>query len=38
MENIAVSPTLELTIDGIFEGGVGKIAISNPRWSDRGSI
>ncbi|EPQ50957.1 glycoside hydrolase family 35 protein [Gloeophyllum trabeum ATCC 11539] len=33
MENMAVSPSLELNIDGIYEGGVGGIVTNNPGYS-----
>ncbi|KAF8443138.1 glycoside hydrolase family 35 protein [Boletus edulis BED1] len=36
MESTRVSPTLELTIDGSYEGGVGCIELNNPSWSAAG--
>ncbi|KAI8986121.1 glycoside hydrolase superfamily [Trametes punicea] len=35
MNNTAVSPSLELVVDGILDGGVGPIATNNPEWSPR---
>jgi hypothetical protein len=34
--NVTITPQLELTVDGIFAGGVGNIAINNPVWSPVG--
>ncbi|KAG2357219.1 glycoside hydrolase family 35 protein [Suillus spraguei] len=36
MERQAVTPTLQLTIDGVYEGGVGDIKTNNPPWSPEG--
>ncbi|EIW81147.1 glycoside hydrolase family 35 protein [Coniophora puteana RWD-64-598 SS2] len=36
MESSAVTPTLNLTIQGVYEGGVGNIALNNPAWSATG--
>lgn len=36
MEPKAVSPTLQLTIEGVYEGGVGGIETNNPPWSPEG--
>ncbi|EIW77017.1 glycoside hydrolase family 35 protein [Coniophora puteana RWD-64-598 SS2] len=36
MESTAVSPTLNLTVQGVYEGGVGNIALNNPGWSATG--
>jgi len=33
--NVTVSPTLELMVDGVLEGGVGDVTVNNPRWSSR---
>lgn len=35
LENSSVSPTLELVVDNVYEGGVGPIATNNPSWSPR---
>ncbi|KAI0930973.1 hypothetical protein AcV7_005008 [Taiwanofungus camphoratus] len=35
LENTTVSPTLELVVDDVLEGGVGPIATNNPPWSAR---
>ena len=35
LEDGAVSPTLELVVDDVIEGGVGPIAVDNPEWSPR---
>ncbi|EGN93829.1 glycoside hydrolase family 35 protein [Serpula lacrymans var. lacrymans S7.3] len=36
MEPTAISPTVALTVDGVFEGGVGGIEVNNPAWSPEG--
>ncbi|TFK52650.1 glycoside hydrolase family 35 protein [Heliocybe sulcata] len=36
MEDTAVSPTLELAIDGVYEGGVGAVVANNPQYSPAG--
>ncbi|KAH0831870.1 glycoside hydrolase family 35 protein [Lanmaoa asiatica] len=36
MESSKISPTLELTIDAVYEGGVGGIESNNPSWSAAG--
>lgn len=36
MEAIPLTPTLELTLDTVLEGGVGPIIPNNPAWSPEG--
>ncbi|KAJ3785437.1 glycoside hydrolase family 35 protein [Lentinula aff. detonsa] len=36
--NVTVAPQLELTLDGVFSGGVGKVSTNNPPWSPEGRI
>ncbi|KAF8551280.1 glycoside hydrolase family 35 protein [Imleria badia] len=36
MESTKISPTLKLTIDGTYEGGVGGVVSNNPSWSAAG--
>ncbi|KIJ64658.1 glycoside hydrolase family 35 protein [Hydnomerulius pinastri MD-312] len=36
MEPTTVSPTLQLTVDSVYEGGVGGIEVNNPGWSAEG--
>jgi hypothetical protein len=36
MEPKAVTPTLQLTIENVYEGGVGGIETNNPPWSSEG--
>ncbi|KAI0278189.1 glycoside hydrolase family 35 protein [Russula aff. rugulosa BPL654] len=36
MEAIPLTPTLELTLDTVLEGGVGPIISNNPAWSPEG--
>jgi hypothetical protein len=36
--NANVSPSLALTIDGVYEGGVGNVRPENPPWSSRGRV
>ncbi|OAX38873.1 glycoside hydrolase family 35 protein [Rhizopogon vinicolor AM-OR11-026] len=36
MEPVAITPTLRLTVDGVYEGGVGSIETNNPPWSSKG--
>ncbi|OJA15263.1 hypothetical protein AZE42_10788 [Rhizopogon vesiculosus] len=36
MEPAAITPTLRLTVDGVYEGGVGSIETNNPPWSSKG--
>jgi len=33
--NVTVAPTLDITVDGILEGGVGGIISDNPKWAPR---
>ncbi|KAI1789917.1 glycoside hydrolase superfamily, partial [Ganoderma leucocontextum] len=35
LNNTAVSPTLELVIDEVLDGGVGPVAVNNPQWEPR---
>ncbi|OSC98180.1 glycoside hydrolase family 35 protein [Trametes coccinea BRFM310] len=35
LEDTPVHPTLQLVLDGAFEGGVGAITKNNPRWTPR---
>lgn len=34
--NVPITPQLALTVDGVFTGGVGNIAVNNPVWSPIG--
>ncbi|KAG2088470.1 glycoside hydrolase family 35 protein [Suillus cothurnatus] len=36
MEPTTVTPTLQLAIEGVYEGGVGGIKTNNPPWSPEG--
>ncbi|KAG9315962.1 glycoside hydrolase family 35 protein [Chiua virens] len=36
MESNQMVPTLELTVDGVYEGGVGGIEVNNPSWTAEG--
>jgi hypothetical protein len=36
MEDVPLTPTLELTLDTTLEGGVGPIVSNNPAWSPKG--
>lgn len=36
MEPTVVTPTLQLTVEGVYEGGVGGIETNNPPWSPEG--
>jgi hypothetical protein len=36
MEDVQLTPSLHLEIDGIFDGGVSEIVTNNPRWSPEG--
>ncbi|ESK91113.1 glycoside hydrolase family 35 protein [Moniliophthora roreri MCA 2997] len=36
LPNVTVAPQLSLTLDGVFEGGVGVIKVNNPVWSSNG--
>jgi hypothetical protein len=38
MEPVAVTPTLRLTADGVYEGGVGSIEAINAPWSPVGRL
>lgn len=33
--NATISPTLNLSVDGVIEGGVGGITTNNPGWKKR---
>lgn len=35
LEDTAVSPTLQLVVDQVLDGGVGPIAVNNPKWTSR---
>ncbi|KAM5541245.1 hypothetical protein V8D89_005174 [Ganoderma adspersum] len=35
LDNTAVSPSLELVIDGVLDGGVGPVSTNNPVWEAR---
>ncbi|KAI0350174.1 hypothetical protein OH77DRAFT_1593752 [Trametes cingulata] len=35
LEDTPVHPTLELVLEGVFDGGVGLIAVNNPGWTPR---
>ena len=35
LNSTSVSPTLDLVVDGVLDGGVGPIALNNPAWSAR---
>jgi len=34
--NVTVSPNLQLTLDAVYDGGVGKVVTNNPKWSHVG--
>ncbi|KAJ7740521.1 glycoside hydrolase family 35 protein [Mycena metata] len=36
MEAEAVSPTLRLVMDGVYDSALGKVSTDNPRWSSEG--
>ncbi|EJU05035.1 glycoside hydrolase family 35 protein [Dacryopinax primogenitus] len=36
MEDAGAHASLNMTINGVFEGGVGAITLDNPQWSSRG--
>ncbi|KAK7019437.1 hypothetical protein VNI00_018047 [Paramarasmius palmivorus] len=36
LPDVAVTPQLSLTLDGIFEGGVDEVVVNNPSWSPEG--
>ncbi|KAI0662113.1 glycoside hydrolase superfamily [Cubamyces menziesii] len=38
LEDTAVSPSLDLVLDGVLDGGVGSVATNNPEWSPRPSV
>ncbi|CAE6498012.1 unnamed protein product [Rhizoctonia solani] len=38
LEDQAVKPTLSLAVDGVYDGGIGKIALTNPGWTSRGNV
>ena len=35
LNDTAVSPTLELVVDEVLDGGVGPISVNNPEWEPR---
>ncbi|KAJ3543307.1 hypothetical protein NM688_g5870 [Phlebia brevispora] len=35
LESTTVTPSLQLVLDDVVDGGVGPIAVNNPRWSPR---
>ena len=34
--NVTISPDLQLTVDGVYDGGVGEVRTDNPDWSSLG--
>lgn len=36
--NVTVTPQLQLTLDGVFSGGVGTVSTNNPLWSPQGRV
>ncbi|KAJ3972272.1 glycoside hydrolase family 35 protein [Lentinula raphanica] len=36
--NVTIAPQLELTLDGIFRGGIGQVSTNNPAWSPEGRV
>jgi len=38
LPNVTVSPNLQLTLDAIYDGGVGKVMTDNPKWSHVGRL
>jgi hypothetical protein len=34
--DVTISPDLQLTLDGVYDGGVGKVKTDNPGWSSLG--
>lgn len=34
--NATIAPDLELTLDNVYEGGVGNVQVNNPVWSPLG--
>ncbi|KAF5348545.1 hypothetical protein D9756_009580 [Leucocoprinus leucothites] len=34
--NVTITPNLQLTLDGVYEGGVGNVQVDNPKWSPVG--
>ncbi|KAJ8691652.1 hypothetical protein PTI98_011202 [Pleurotus ostreatus] len=36
--DVPISPDLQLTLDGVVEGGVGDVKVNNPVWSPEGRV
>lgn len=36
LPNVTNQPDLQLTLDAVYEGGVGNVQVDNPEWSSRG--
>ncbi|KAL4259131.1 glycosyl hydrolase 35 family protein [Pleurotus pulmonarius] len=36
--NVPITPDLQLTFDGVVEGGVGNVKVNNPAWSSVGRV
>jgi hypothetical protein len=34
--DVPISPDLQLTLDGVYDGGVGNVKTDNPCWSSLG--
>lgn len=34
--NVPITPNLQLTLDAVYEGGVGNVQVDNPVWSPEG--
>ncbi|KAF8158030.1 glycoside hydrolase family 35 protein [Crassisporium funariophilum] len=34
--NVTIAPDLQLTLDGVYDGGVGGVKTDNPQWSAQG--
>jgi hypothetical protein len=36
LPNVTTQPDLQLTLDAVYEGGVGNVQVNNPQWSPQG--
>ena len=36
LPNATISPKLELTLDAVYDGGVGQVLTNNPPWTPVG--
>jgi len=36
--NVTITPNLQLVLDAVYDGGVGNVVTTNPKWSAQGRL